>query len=86
MIEAAEGLLKGLGFPLCRARLHQVGAGRGYLCRIEVPDADLARVLAARASLLPALARIGFLNVTVDLAGLVSGGFNALLADPTVTS
>jgi uncharacterized protein len=79
MVEAAEEALKTLGFPRCRARLHQVGAGRGYLCRIEVPEADLARLLDQRHALLPVLRRIGFLNVTVDLAGLVSGGFNSLL-------
>ncbi len=79
MVEAAELLLKGLGFAHCRARHHQVGAGRGFLCRIEVPEGDLSRLLAARTALLPGLRALGYLNVTVDLNGLVSGGFNQLL-------
>ena len=80
MIEAAEAYLHRLGLRECRARHHQVAGGRGHLCRIEVPDADLARVLAARAELLPALRALGYANVTLDLAGLASGGFNRLLS------
>lgn len=80
MIEAAEIALKGLGLRDCRARHHTVGNGRGTLCRIEVPDSDLERVLAARATLLPALRAIGYTSITLDLAGLVSGGLNALLS------
>ncbi|HYE05291.1 MAG TPA: ATP-dependent sacrificial sulfur transferase LarE [Planctomycetota bacterium] len=85
MVEAAEACLRYLGLSHCRARHHRVGAkadggARGWLCRIEVPDADLERVLAARAELLPALRRIGYANVALDLAGLVSGGYNGLLS------
>lgn len=79
MIEAAEIELKKLGLRDCRARHHTVGNGRGKLCRIEVPDNELERVLAARAVLLPALRKIGYSNITLDLAGLVSGGMNSLL-------
>jgi uncharacterized protein len=79
MIEAAEQVLHAAGLPECRARHHRVGEGRGALLRIEVPEDDLARVLAARATLLPALSRIGYANVSLDLAGLRSGGFNELL-------
>lgn len=79
MIEAAEIELKQLGLHDCRARHHTVGNGRGTLCRIEVPERDLERVLAARTTLLPALRKLGYTNVTLDLAGLVSGGLNALL-------
>lgn len=80
MIEAAEAALRRLGLRECRARHHQVGGGRGHLCRIEVPDVDLARVLAARAELVPALRALGYANVALDLAGLASGGFNGLLS------
>ena len=79
MIEAAEIELKKLGLRDCRARHHTVGNGRGKLCRIEVSDHELERVLAARAVLLPALRKIGYSNITLDLAGLVSGGMNSLL-------
>jgi uncharacterized protein len=85
MVEAAEQLLKGLGFAQCRARHHQIGGGRGFLCRIEVPEGDLARLLAARAQLLPALRALGYLNITIDLNGLVSGGFNQLLGSAAAT-
>lgn len=81
MVEAAEEVLHGLGLRECRARHHRVGNGRGHLVRIEVPEADLADVLARRADLLPALRRIGYAHVALDLAGLRSGGFNVLL-DP----
>jgi len=85
MIEGAEALLHAHGFVLCRARHHAIGrdaAGntRGWLCRIEVPESELAAVLNARAALLPALRALGYASVTLDLAGFASGGFNALLA------
>jgi len=79
MIEAAERELHGLGLRECRARHHVVGAGSGALCRIEVPVADLERVLAARERLVPTLRRLGYTSVALDLAGFVSGGLNALL-------
>ncbi len=85
MIEAAEVLLRSLGLRTCRARHHQIGAGanggaRGWLCRIEVPEDDLPRALAQRRAIVEGLARIGYANATLDLAGLASGGFNRLLA------
>lgn len=85
MIEAAELVLRELGFAECRARHHQVGrkadgSPRGFLCRIEVPGAELERVIAVRESLVPRLRALGYLNVTLDLAGFASGGFNAMLA------
>ncbi len=86
MIDAAEGVLKRLGFAVCRARHHHVGRNadgspRGFLCRIEVPLPALAEVVAQRDILVRELRALGYLNVTLDLAGLASGGFNALLAD-----
>jgi uncharacterized protein len=88
MIEDAERTLKELGFPECRARHHQVGGPahggkQAYLCRIEVPDADLARLVALRREVVPALRALGYRSVTLDLAGLASGGFNSLLAPPS---
>ena len=82
MIEAAEAELKRLGFSECRARHHRIGESDGFLCRIEVPSADLPRLLALRDDLLPVLTALGYRSVTIDLAGLQSGGFNRLL-DPT---
>ena len=85
MIEAAEVLLRSLGLRTCRARHHRIGAGangnaRGWLCRVEVPEDDLSRVLEHRRAIVEGLARIGYANATLDLAGLASGGFNRLLA------
>lgn len=84
MIEAAELVLREHGFATCRARHHRLGgisgAVRGHLLRIEVPADQVPAVVAARAALLPALRRIGYANVTVDLAGFASGGYDKLLA------
>ncbi|TVR42734.1 MAG: ATP-dependent sacrificial sulfur transferase LarE [Planctomycetota bacterium] len=79
MIEAAEAALRFAGFSDCRARHHRIGDGRGFLCRIEVPAAELPEVLAQREALQAALHRIGYTFISVDLAGLKSGGFNQLL-------
>jgi uncharacterized protein len=80
MIEAMEEALKKLGVRDCRARHHAIGQGRGSLCRIEVPVAELATVLAARETLTALGRRVGYLHVSVDLGGLASGGLNALLS------
>lgn len=79
MIEAAEATLRAAGLRECRVRHHAVGSGRGYLCRIEVPESDLDAVMAQRRQLLPALRAHGYHFISLDLAGLQSGGFNQLL-------
>ncbi len=79
MIEAAEAELKRLGFSECRARHHRIADGDEHLCRIEVPSADLPRLTALREQVVPALTALGYRSVTIDLAGLQSGGFNRLL-------
>lgn len=79
MIERAEVVLRGEGLRECRARHHRIGGRRGALCRIEVPLADLPRVLERREVIVRELRLIGYANVALDLAGLASGGFNALL-------
>jgi pyridinium-3,5-biscarboxylic acid mononucleotide sulfurtransferase len=88
MIEQAETVLKRLGFPVCRARHHHIGGespsigiGQKYLCRIEVPEADLARLLPLRNQIICELQTIGYVTVTIDLAGFKSGGFNAMLTN-----
>ena len=83
MVEQAEEALRFHGFATCRARHHRIGteaSPKGWLCRIEVPDAEIPRLVELRASVVPALKRLGYANVTIDLAGFTSGGFNALLA------
>ncbi len=55
------------------------GAVRAWLCRIEVPDDQLASVLAVRQLLLRELTALGYRSITLDLHGFASGSFNALL-------
>lgn len=82
MVEQAEAALRFHGFATCRARHHRIGseaAPKGWLCRIEIPDDEIPRLVELRATVVPALKRIGYAQVTVDLAGFVSGGGNDLL-------
>lgn len=79
MIEAAEVHLRSLGLRTCRARHHAVGGGKAWLCRIEVPVAELARVLASREAVIAGVKAAGYAFVTLDLAGFSSGGYNAKL-------
>jgi uncharacterized protein len=75
-VEAAEEYLHALGYRECRVRLHE-----GELARIEVPAADLARLLdpAVRADLTHRFRELGFRFVTLDLEGFRSGSLNALV-------
>ncbi|MEO7572723.1 MAG: TIGR00268 family protein, partial [Acidimicrobiales bacterium] len=75
-VERAEAGLRALGFSELRVRHH------GEVARIEVPDADLAAVVAEREEVIAAVVGAGYRWVTLDLAGLRSGGFNQMLAPP----
>ena len=68
-VEAAEEVLKGLGFRQYRARHH------GDLCRVEIDPADFPRLLdaATREAVLEGLRRAGYRHVTLDLAGYRTG-------------
>ncbi len=72
MIEAAEGILRGLGFVVCRVRHHD------ELARVELGPADLARACApdVAATIVHELKRIGYRFVTVDLQGYRTGSLN----------
>lgn len=72
-VERAEAALRHLGFTELRVRHH------GDVARIEVPDPDLEAVVAKRSDVVAAVAAAGYRWVTLDLAGLRSGGFNQLL-------
>ncbi|HEY5361113.1 MAG TPA: ATP-dependent sacrificial sulfur transferase LarE [Streptosporangiaceae bacterium] len=80
-IERAEDALHGAGFTRCRVRAH---AG-GTVARIEVPAADLDRLLAARDDLAALVRAAGFVFVTLDMDGLRSGSMNSLLPLHVVT-
>jgi pyridinium-3,5-biscarboxylic acid mononucleotide sulfurtransferase len=66
-IEAAEELLKQRGYRQYRVRHH------GNLCRIETDEAELERLVAGRAELVPAIKALGYRFVTLDLTGYVTG-------------
>ena len=74
-VERAEAGLRSLGFGELRVRHH------GEVARIEVPDADLEAVVARRQAVIDVVTAAGYLWVTLDLAGLRSGGLNQLLTD-----
>jgi uncharacterized protein len=76
-VEAAERLLRELGFRECRVRLHE-----GELARIEVPAAELPRLAEpdCRESLATRLRQLGFKYVTLDLEGFRSGSLNQLVS------
>lgn len=68
-IEDAEDALIALGFPEVRVRHH------GDAARIEVPSAELPRLMEVREEALAGVRAAGFRSVSVDLAGLQSGAF-----------
>jgi uncharacterized protein len=76
-VEAAEAHLRSLGLRECRVRLHE-----GELARIEVPAAELGRLLApkVREDLVRLLKELGFQFVTIDMEGFRSGSLNALVS------
>jgi pyridinium-3,5-biscarboxylic acid mononucleotide sulfurtransferase len=78
-VERAEASLRALGFAELRVRHH------GEVARIEVPSEHFARVVDERDALVLAVQEAGYRWVTLDLAGLRSGGFNQLLAPPAST-
>jgi len=73
-IEQAEYVLKDLGFAQCRVRDHDTVA------RVEVPPADLPRLVAAGPQIAAALKKLGYTYVTVDLEGFRSGSMNETLS------
>lgn len=75
-VERAEAGLRALGFMELRVRHH------GEVARIEVPEGSIAEVVGRRAEVLAVVEAAGYRWVTVDLAGLRSGGFNQLLPAP----
>ena len=69
-VEAAEDFLFAHGFAQFRVRVHE------NIARIEVPEADLARLLEWRREIVRRFTEIGFLYVTMDLAGFRSGSMD----------
>jgi len=69
-VELAETALRALGFTELRVRHY------GELARLEVPLADLDRVVAGREAVVEAVRAAGYRYVTLDLEGLRSGNLN----------
>jgi uncharacterized protein len=71
-IGAAEAVLRGAGFAVVRVRDH------GAIARIEVPLADLPRLLAPglRERVSAEVGAAGYAHVTIDLDGYRSGSFD----------
>lgn len=89
MIEAAENVLRDLGFHDVRVRHHELpspslqngpsgkpSAAANALARIEVGASEIPRLLEAKDVVSDALLRAGYRHVTVDLAGYRRGSLN----------
>jgi uncharacterized protein len=72
-VERAEEGLRALGFAELRVRHH------GDIARIEVPIADLERVVERREAVVDAVIAAGYRWATLDLAGFRSGNLNQQL-------
>jgi pyridinium-3,5-biscarboxylic acid mononucleotide sulfurtransferase len=74
-IDAAETLLRGLGYPQVRVRHH------GSLARIELPPGQLAGFLktCGENGLVRKLKSIGYVYVTLDVEGYRTGSMNEVL-------
>jgi uncharacterized protein len=73
-VTVAESGLRSLGLRQLRVRHY------GDTARIEVPEEDLAQVLALRRQVTDAVHAAGYRYVTLDLDGFRSGNLNAALA------
>ena len=69
-IEQAEDYLRGLGLREVRARHHD------RLCRVEVGEDEIDFAFGHRHEIVAALKKIGYLWVSLDMAGLRSGSLN----------
>ena len=74
-VEKAESGLRALGFRQLRVRHH------GDVARIEVPKADIARLVDEETSrqVIARMKEAGFIYVTIDLEGFRSGSMNEVL-------
>ena len=79
-IEQAEDYLRSLGLRGVRARHHD------RLCRIEVDESELDVAFRRRKEIVAQLKKIGYLWVSLDLAGLRSGSLNDQLNLTTLES
>ena len=69
----AERVVREAGFEVVRVRHH------GDVARIEVPEADRARLLAAATEIVPRIKALGYVWVACDIEGYRSGSMNEAL-------
>lgn len=74
-VELAERELHRMGLVRVRVRSH----AKGTVARVEVPEDQLAEAIDRRGDMVAAVKDAGFLFVTLDLDGLLSGSMNRLL-------
>ena len=82
MVEEAEYFLRDLGFFDVRVRHHELT--QGHLARIEVGPAEIPRLLADEqyATVAARFRELGYLHVTLDLAGYRRGSTTGVTAVP----
>jgi len=91
LIEAAENVLRDLGFHDVRVRHHELATNHGEtarsLARIELGPAELPRFLGGGAfnDVAVALRKIGYAHVTLDLQGYRRGSLNEALVTKSTT-
>jgi len=69
----AERYLRTLGFSQLRVRAHD------RIARIEIGQSDFQKALEMREKIIGELKRLGFVYITLDLAGFRSGSMNEVL-------
>ena len=79
-VEKAELILKTFGFVGCRVRHHDT------IARLELSPDQFPKALELHTSLTEAIKPLGFLYVTLDLAGYQSGSLNKVLKTKTEAS
>jgi len=77
-IDQAEAYLRSLGVRQLRVRHHILASG-GTVARIETDDEGMDSLLASRRQVTEHLKALGYLYVTLDLAGYRSGSLNEAL-------
>ncbi len=78
LVERAEECLRSLGLRQLRVR-HQVLASGDTMARIETDDEGMAILLSQRREVAEQLKALGYLYVTLDLAGYRTGSLNEAL-------
>jgi uncharacterized protein len=77
-VEQAEAYLRSLGVRQLRVRHHVLPAG-DTIARVETDEVGIGITLANRTEIVERLKALGYLHVTLDLAGYRSGSLNEAL-------